>query len=363
MRVPNRVRKLAWSARGAVDAALLAADIIPERTKGLPGMIHQSVVLITPGMDIVNGGIMSISDIATLTAPMVSGEVIVATMPGEASIAGYSNFDCPHTLHPFAAVLPRLDTRGYHLIHVPELYVGGLAKWLTRRAVRHLRYNILLQNIDRCPARAEVDVLRRLGPVSCSTAHERYTNDEVSERLGLPLHYLATPAGPRFHKRVSLPEKSPLTILSPDAHAERDTVVTALHATLPDHELRTIKGMTYRQFLRSIEQARYAFTFGEGLDDYFVKSIFSGAVAFAVDNGRFFPESLAGCPGIFATWNEVHEKLPSILRDLDDPSRFGDWQERQFRAVAAIYDGDSYVARLQALYDRYHPALTGADKR
>jgi hypothetical protein len=61
--------------------------------------------------------------------------------------------------------------------------------------------------------------------------------------------------------------------------------------------------MTYQEYKATISKAKWALTFGEGLDGYFVEPIFSGDSSFSVYNPSFFIED---------SWS-----LRTVYRDYD----------------------------------------------
>jgi len=53
--------------------------------------------------------------------------------------------------------------------------------------------------------------------------------------------------------------------------------------------VQIIRNLTYDQYKSLVSRAKWALTFGEGLDGYFIEPVFSGAIAFAVYNEQFLP--------------------------------------------------------------------------
>ena len=71
----------------------------------------------------------------------------------------------------------------------------------------------------------------------------------------------------------------------------KSTVLGVMSKTFPDTRLQIVQNLTYEEFKAAISRAKWALTFGEGLDGYFVEPIFCGCVSFAVYNERFFTEA------------------------------------------------------------------------
>ena len=76
-------------------------------------------------------------------------------------------------------------------------------------------------------------------------------------------------------------------MVSPDYDRRRSEVLSRLRSSLPDYKFLTIPGITYADYLAKIATARFALTFGEGLDSYFVETVFSGGLGVAVFNSVF----------------------------------------------------------------------------
>jgi len=79
-----------------------------------------------------------------------------------------------------------------------------------------------------------------------------------------------------------------------------------------------IKNLSYKEYKRTIGRAKWAVTFGEGLDGYFVETIFSGGISFAVYNDHFFPDEFKQLPTVFESYQEMELALPTMLEQLDD---------------------------------------------
>ena len=90
-------------------------------------------------------------------------------------------------------------------------------------------------------------------------------------------------------------------VISPDFHPAKAEIVRQMKAALPDHRLIEIRKMTYQQYKEIIRDAKFMFTFGEGLDGYFIESIFSGAIGLALFAEQYFTPDYRGLPGVFSS--------------------------------------------------------------
>jgi hypothetical protein len=71
--------------------------------------------------------------------------------------------------------------------------------------------------------------------------------------------------------------------------------------------------------MRLARRAKWSLTFGEGLDGYFAEPVWSGGVAFAVFNDRFFTPAFAELETIYPSWAALMQRMPLDLQRLDEP--------------------------------------------
>src|SRR5262249_12002458 len=134
------------------------------------------------------------------------------------------------------------------------------------------RFNILLQ-MDQIPKREAVDIVKQIGPTTVTLAYESLTAD-AEQRLSCPTHFISCVISTQDFERRGYNDKKPLIIISPDLHPLKSEIVRRMAETMPDHEIIEIWNMTYEEYKRTIRNAKFAFTFGEGLDGYFAETIF-----------------------------------------------------------------------------------------
>lgn len=321
--------------------------------------VRHAVVFLVPGMNTINGGIMSIISIATESRKILASHdasVFVCTSPGDPPLFRYTRFQNNEPLLDFNGVLNHLPKNANVMFHIPELYVPRLlARWrkIGVPNVMALRINVLLQNIDLCPNSTEMQELAKMGALSCTTAHAAYATREVEQRLGCPLYHLSTGVDSANYKRVAYADKEQLIVYSPDADPRKKQVILTLRQQLSDYQFVEICGISYEGFKNLIARARFSITFGEGMDGYFIEPIFSGAIGCAVFNTRFFPGHFKGTDFVYDSWDELIANLVTDIRACEDSRTFTAVNERQFSLLSRIYSFDAYRNNITLFYEKF----------
>jgi hypothetical protein len=318
------------------------------------------VVFLVPGWDIVNGGVMSIFSIASETEKLLgkSGvSVAICTAYNQPRILRYTKFDNNFDILAFADLLPRFPNGAEVLVHLPDMgaqLFGSdcLFAYRTRPDLKW-RFNILLQNIDHIPERRVVEKLATLGPVTATTAHKAYATSETARQLGCPVQLLSTWVCPEIYERVEYCRKKKIVMLSPDSHPAKQQIIEEITKALPDHRIFEIRNVPYNRYRKIAKEAKFAFTFGEGLDAYLVETIFSGGVAMAIYNDRFFTPDYRDLEGLFPDSDSATRNIGGFIRVVDNEVRYQAIAKQQHAVVAKHYVQAEYVQNIKTFYDRY----------
>lgn len=318
------------------------------------------VVFLVLGRNIVNGGALSIFSIAKETQSLLGAKGVstaVCTGPGQPRILHYTKFDNDIDILAFADLLPRFPPGAEVMVHIPELWTKAfgtdcLSVYRTRPDVKW-HFNILLQNIDLVPQRTEIEKLGETGVTTATTAHKAYATDETARRIGCPVHYLSTWVCPEEYERLDYDCKEKVVMVSPDPNPDRGAILRQISTALPDHTIVEIRNMTYRKYRSVVRTAKFAFTFGEGLDGYLVETIFSGGVAMAVYNERFFTEEYRDLNGIFPNVENAIANVAGFLKRADEETRFEAIAARQFSVAAKNYVRAEYLQNIKSFYNKY----------
>lgn len=331
------------------SAVLVAA--IPRDTKRL-------VVFLTPGYQRPGGGVLSIASLYEESAQLrqIHGaEVVLCTVPGDPRVLKYTWFKNDNYILQLEVVLKHCRSLEFLMLHIPEIAVNRVGTWLARvaptllRSVREMRLNVLLQNIN-FVQNQDVIGLRRFGTVTCTTAHEAYSNDVTRKSLGVPLHRMSVFISPEQYRHCGYEAKEPLLIVSPDAHPLKELVLHKISAALPGLRIQIIDGLSYEGYKQVIRRAKWSLTFGEGLDGYFAETIFSGGVSFAVFNDRFFTPEFSSLETVYASWDVLVERIAGDLQRLDEPLNYRACWRQEYDLLASIYEIGQYRENLRRFY-------------
>jgi hypothetical protein len=208
----------------------------------------------------------------------------------------------------------------------------------------------MLQNIDLVPDSRNLRLLAALGALTVTTAHEQYTSQEMRRKLGYPLHHLSTLVSPGQYVRVPSADKENLLVLSPDPSDQRARILGLLHERFPEMELVTVQGMRYEDYKSLLQRARWSLTFGEGLDGYLVETVFSGGIAFAVYNSRFFTGDFRHLRTIYENWDELAARICDDIDDLSAYPSYDSYQRVEYALCAGHYDYSVYIDNLRRFY-------------
>jgi len=316
------------------------------------------IIFLVPGLDIVNGGVRSIISLAEESEKLTAihnSMVFVCSMPGDPPLQRFTKFNNSVRIFSLWSVIQEAaQVRGL-LVHIPEVYVRRFDEYIrvldTKRTTCRLRFNVMLQNIDFLPEASDLASLKQIGTISCSTAHRQYFTTAVANRLGCQLFHFSTLVDPSLYKRKTFAQKDNLIILSPDFAPEREQIIDALSAYLPGFEVRIVQNITFETYSEWIESAKFTITFGEGLDGYFVESIFSGAIGCAKYNDRFFTENFKDMPFVFSSWADMATHLPEMIHQTNEANAFETIQSAQYLVLCEVYRYSEYIDNLKHFYE------------
>lgn len=292
------------------------------------------------------GGVLAICGICEETKRMSSlsgADVVLCTLPGDTPLLRHTLFPSDTDVYGLDQVLDYFTNLRSLSLHVPEYAAATLATRLEEQQIRclagieSLHINVMNQNIDLMPSPQALDDLRRLAThMTMTTAHRQYCTPELARRYRMPVHHLSVPVDTDTYSQLSFIEKDDLVLFSPDDPAKNREVKAALTAVRPELEFVEIRGLPYADYRRLLERARFMFTFGEGLDYYFVESILSGGVAFAVFNDRFFTPEFLSLRTVYSSFEDLRSRLAVDFQMLSDPGAHAHYREAQLAVVNGV---------------------------
>ncbi len=139
-------------------------------------------------------------------------------------------------------------------------------------------------------------------------------------------------------------------IVSPDQHPRKTEILKLIEKELPLLKMKIIKNMSYEEYKETISRAKWALTFGEGLDGYFVETIFSGGIGFSVYNPKFFTRDFGSLRTVYGSYEILVQKICKDIFELDDEKAYVDYQNKQFELCSIRYDYRNYLKNLEAFY-------------
>lgn len=281
--------------------------------------------------------------------------VALCTVPGDPALLKYTWFANRNYILDLESVLKRCKHLEYLQLHIPDYAVNRVLEWLTfasptlMRNIREVHFNVLLLNIDLVEGQNVTD-LKRFGKVTCTTAHEAYSNSATREALGVPLHRLTVCQGPEFFSRSGYKDKEPLLIVSNDEHPLKEQVLRQIAQVFPKLKIQIIENLSYEDYKKLIRRAKWSLTFGEGLDGYFAEPIFSGGVSFAVFNDRFFMPAFANLETVYPTWEVLADRMPADLQRLDEPEAYDRCWRQAYDLLSDALNTDRFRENLRMFY-------------
>ena len=318
---------------------------------------NRLIVFLTPGFDGPSGGTMSIASIYRESQDLRNihqSKVAICTIPGEPPLLKYTWFQNRNYLLDLEELLNRCSRLDYLLIHIPEYAVNKVSNWLGNfwprlQGIREIHLNVLVQHIDIMHDQ-DVSKLARFGKVTCTTAHEAYSNAATREALGVSLHRLSCCNGPERYAQSDYKDKQPLLMVSHDEHPLKEKVLREIKRSLPALPIQIIQNLTFEDYLKVARSAKWSLTFGEGLDSYFCDPVFSGGVSFAVFNERFFTPSFAKLETVYPSWEILMDRITTDLRRLDEPVAYKRCGGQAWELLNELYSPERFRENLRAFY-------------
>jgi hypothetical protein len=323
--------------------------------------IKKLIIFLTPGYDIVNGGILAISSTYNETKKLKhihGAEVIMCSLPGDPLLLRYTKFNFQDYIYDFSQVLSYFKDLQSLMIHIPVVYIPQFLinlpskEYSKLREIKNLHINIMLMNIRNLPSTEYFKELKKLKleKLTATTAHESYSTYDVRKKLGFPLHKLSTYVSPEFYERKGYTKKKDLLIVSPDFHPKKSEILNLIRKRFPQLKIEIIENIPYEEYKKLISDAKWAITFGEGLDGYFVETIFSGGISFATYNSDFFTEDFKNLRTVYDNYDEMAIKICEDMKSLDNETSYTDYQNKQFELVSKYYNYKNYLKNLELFY-------------
>jgi glycosyltransferase involved in cell wall biosynthesis len=317
------------------------------------------IVFLVPGVDAINGGLMSICSLAKVTKSLKEihhSDVFIATLPRNPLFLKYTYFDNPFDIYRFEQLHNYFINIQTLTLHLPENFVSRFLLSLRRadreflKGLPKLTINILNQNIWLMPSQETVDQLKQLTKtVTCTTAHSRYCTSEMRRHFGIPFHNFSASNMTNYYYST-YENKENLMIISNDEQEFKEKILEKINNDHPEISIHKIEHMAYEDYKRLLSRAKWAITFGEGLDGYFAESIRSGAIPFAVYNKDFFTDRFQNLPNIYQSYEEMLYNISQNISRLNKPALFKGLSDRLIELDKQEYDDDKYKDNITRYY-------------
>jgi hypothetical protein len=324
------------------------------------------IVFLIPGADrrtgkeTMSGGVISIVSVCEETKKVFEGDhstaVILCTMNDDYLLTKYHNFDNQSSIFRFEQLSSYFKSISELIIHIPDFFAAIFYSRLKLndldffKQASHVHFNIMNQNIRLMPSPQEIGQLKKIAQLTTiTTAHQQYSTKYYRDFFNVPLHKLSVWISPEQYTFKTWRDKENLLIYSPDPHPEKEKVIKKL-ATIHNLKLQMISGLTYNQFKEVISRAKWALTFGEGLDGYFLEPVLSGAIGFAVYNKEFFTPAFSEFRTVYPSFEHLYNGITADIKNLDEQNVFSSYQHEQFRLCESLYSSATYKENIQKFY-------------
>lgn len=322
------------------------------------------IVFIVPGADwftgkdAISGGILSVASICDETKKLSEihqSEVIMCTLPGEFLLVRHTMFPNEIDVFRFSQIIKHFRLLQEIMFHIPEYMIPTFTShWRKeKKAFKDVKVhvNILNQRIDIMPEPWQIaELVNQVDVVTQTTAHEKCTTSETREKYSIPLHKLSVFGSPERYNRLPFSAKKQIITFSPDPHPEKEDLIQLIQIKVPNYTLREVSNLGYMEYLNWVAETKFTITLGEGLDFYFIETVFSGGVAFALDKNQFFTDDFRHVPGIYQNMVDMMANIGNDLQLLADESTYVSWNQQQFTASAKLYKYSEYLENLKLFY-------------
>lgn len=321
-------------------------------------------------LDQVSGGVLSINSIQNEVRNLKKIHKCNVYLSFFPSVINenykFTKFENDMVIFNFDEIIKHFKTLNYLEIHIPEIYVKLFKRedknfdvffnWL--KTVKDLKINILNQNEEFMPNLLIINKLKELTTnITMTVAHLRYATLAKRNYYDIPLHLL-TPCTSKKYYHEEYKHKQNIIIVSPDLIDKKlyDTsvnkfdVLNKLRLELLDYEIIVIENFDYEDYKKLISVAKFAITFGEGMDNYFIEPAISGTISFGVYNDVFFPKNSKILRTIYSDFNVLIEKIVDDITFFDNEFEYSNYNRLQVNFINNIYGEEKFKQNVLDYY-------------
>lgn len=302
------------------------------------------ILVLVPFSDVVNGGHLSISSIATAFRQhrkLHGHEVILSYLylTNRNNSVKFTKFSSSEFIQDLRTVFSHFKNFESLEIHIPESYIRFIVTELKEswprsfieklQSAKTLTFNILNQNDEYMDDISYIQWLRERfnARFTMTVAHQRYCSEENRRFYKMPLHHLSAWLNNGKYEKKKFKEKQNIILLSPDPFREnigieKPEFIAQLQKQFPDYEVIEIKNFTYEEYKKLVSDSKFMITFGEGLDGYFIEEAFFGGIPFAVYNEVFFTPNYKSLPTVYDSLGSLIENIVTHIQKLDSEAEY-----------------------------------------
>ncbi len=333
------------------------------------------VLYFSVARDLIGGGLLSINrfvEHSKILSESMGFDLVLCGIPLFNAAIRHSMFKDAIEMVDFEMLSNSVSPDNL-LINIPEAFLkefnGSLSHkqklWL--KGIKNLRINILNQNIDFMPSTFVFNKLfDYTNNVSITCAHAKYCTKELADKYCCPV-YLLPPFLPEFPQKT-FHEKENIIVISPDndipsdCGISKENILQKLREGLPDFELVEINNISIDEYIDLIAKAKFAITFGEGYDGYFVEPYLTGSVSFAVYNNEFFPKEFEDCSTVYQNWNILYENIIADIKNLNSNSELYESTQKNVKNKIKKYTSNNLSAKYLSDFYAQRPTFLPSER-
>jgi hypothetical protein len=319
------------------------------------------IIFFVPPEKRITGGLISIFSICESSraySDIHKAHVFMSVYPGHNSYKKNDLFKNDETVYSFDEIIKLFPNPEYVQIHLPEYASQEVFNKLKPyrdylKSIPELSINILDQNVLLMPTPVDAAQWFLLTPtVTQTTAHDIYSTQELADKYAFPSHHLSAFVDAKQYTYRKFDEKENIILLSNDEHEERDNIVQLLTEKFPDYQLITVKDMKYEYYKDLMSRSKFAVTFGEGFDGYYVEAFFTGGLTFSVYNDDFFPDKeFSTFENVYSSYKVMLKKIEQDINRLNkDKELYQKISKENLDKINELYTHESYMNKLKEFY-------------
>ncbi len=311
------------------------------------------------GLETISGGVISLVSLCEETKKLREvhhAQTLMCIFPRDFLFLKHLNFENETALFRFGQLPAYFNGVKKLTLHLPELLVPYFDQvllpfekaWI--KSIPDVHLNVINANILLMPPPDQINQLEQFTRnITITAAHSKYCNLQNRLLFNRPLHKFSAWISPEQYIFRSFEEKENIMVVSPDGNEYRNKIIDLLK-TVQGLEIITLQHLTYARFKEVIAKAKWALTFGEGLDGYILEPIFSGAFGMAVYNEDFFTEDFKNMPGVYSSYELLAAQITADIAALNQRNLFAEAQAAQYELCSRYYNYSHYQDNIRKFY-------------